>query len=159
MPYVEDAERETIEAARQASPSRMLMRCARDIGNRAIDTVRKRTGQNIRQVHTSLLWHVDLEGIRLTDLAARLEVSKQTASEVVDELVEMRVLERVADPSDGRAKLIRFTRRRNGRLALLDVLDILSEVDADLTATMSPEEQQSLAVGLRALSRVLDARR
>ncbi len=157
MVYVDAEERAALQAARAASTSRLLLLCARQIGARVLRAARTQTGQSkIRAVHTSLLWHVELEGIRLTELAARLDVSKQTASEVVDELVAMRVLERVADPSDGRAKLIRFARRRGGRIALFDVLEVLSGVEADITADMTDAERAALDLGLRALARSLE---
>ena len=156
MAYVDEEERAALDAARAASTSRLLMQCAQLVGQRAIESVRERTGKHdIRPAHTALLWHVELEGIRLTDLAARLDVSKQTASELVDELEAMRVLQRVPDPSDGRAKLIRFARRK-GRIALFDVLEVLANVDRRLTAGMTPAEQKALDKGLRALARCLD---
>jgi DNA-binding MarR family transcriptional regulator len=126
------------------------------VSERANVLARARTGQqNLRAAHTNVLFHIDLEGSRLTDLATSLGVSKQTASEFVDDLVEMRVLERVNDPTDGRAKLIRFARRRNGRLALFDVLDVLAAVETDLTEKMTPSEQRALRKGLGGLARAL----
>jgi DNA-binding MarR family transcriptional regulator len=126
------------------------------VSERANVLARARTGQrNLRAAHTNVLFHIGLEGSRLTDLATSLGVSKQTASEFVDDLVEMRVLERVNDPTDGRAKLIRFARRRSGRLALFDVLDVLAAVEKDLTDSMTPAEQRALRRGLAGLARAL----
>ncbi len=156
MPYVDDEERRAIEEARSASATRLLLVCARAVSERANALARTRTGQqNLRAAHTNVLFHIDLEGSRLTDLATSLGVSKQTASEFVDDLVEMRVLERVSDPTDGRAKLIRFARRRSGRLALFDVLDVLAAVEKELTDAMTPAEQRALRKGLAGLWRVI----
>jgi DNA-binding MarR family transcriptional regulator len=156
VPYVDDEEKRAIEVARSASATRLLLVCARLVSERANVLARARTGQqNLRAAHTNVLFHIDLEGSRLTDLATSLGVSKQTASEFVDDLVEMRVLERVNDPTDGRAKLIRFARRRNGRLALFDVLDVLAAVETDLTEKMTPSEQRALRKGLGGLARAL----
>ncbi len=49
------------------------------------------------------------EGTRLTELAAQAQVTKQTAGVLVDQLERAGVVERVADPDDRRARLIRFT--------------------------------------------------
>jgi DNA-binding MarR family transcriptional regulator len=156
VPYVDDEERRAIEDARSASATRQLLVCARLVSERANVLARARTGQhNLRAAHTNVLFHIGLEGSRLTDLATSLGVSKQTASEFVDDLVDMRVLERVNDPSDGRAKLIRFARRRSGRLALFDVLDVLGAVEKDLTDAMTPSEQRALRKGLAGLARAL----
>ena len=51
------------------------------------------------------------EGSRLTDLAEQAQVTKQTASLLVTALEREGLVERVPDPADGRASLIRFTRK------------------------------------------------
>jgi DNA-binding MarR family transcriptional regulator len=63
----------------------------------------------LRVAHTQALENLDRDGTRLTVLAERAGISHQSMSELVLELVERGVLERVADPSDGRARLIRPT--------------------------------------------------
>jgi DNA-binding MarR family transcriptional regulator len=66
------------------------------------------------------------EGIRLTDLATKAQLSLAACSELVDELQGLGYLERRPDPSDGRAKLIFPTVK--GR----EVLDAAGEAVADL---------------------------
>ena len=51
------------------------------------------------------------EGKRLTDLAAYAGLSKPSMSALVEGLVRSGYVERVPDPLDGRAQLIRFTAR------------------------------------------------
>jgi DNA-binding MarR family transcriptional regulator len=63
------------------------------------------------------------EGVRATDLAARAKITKQSMGALVDALEDNRYIERVVDPDDGRAKLVRLTRRgreacRVGRAAV-----------------------------------------
>ena len=62
----------------------------------------------IRPAHTALFPHIDLSGTRQTALARRMGVSKQAVGQLVSELEQMGALERVPDPSDGRARLVRF---------------------------------------------------
>jgi DNA-binding MarR family transcriptional regulator len=155
--YVDDEEKAALDRARNANTARMLLRCARLVSERAIDDVRTRTGeQRLRNSHTTLLLNMELEGIRLTELARRLGVSKQTTAELVDDLEQMRVLERVKDPDDGRAKLIRFARRKSGRLALFDVLAVLAEVEAKLASTLDADDLAALRRGLQALTAALE---
>lgn len=54
-------------------------------------------------------------GTRLTDLAEMAEVTKQTAGFLVDRLADAGYVERVPDPSDARARLVRIADR--GRVA------------------------------------------
>ena len=50
-------------------------------------------------------------GSRITDLARQAQVTKQTAGFLVDQLERAGYVERVPDPSDARAKLVRVARR------------------------------------------------
>ncbi|MEW2489347.1 MarR family transcriptional regulator [Streptomyces sp. NPDC048411] len=79
--------------------------------------------EGIRFRHGSVFRFVDPEGSRLTALAERSGFSKQAIAEVVDELERFGYVERTADPSDRRAKLIRLTERgRAGQLAAARIL-------------------------------------
>jgi hypothetical protein len=56
----------------------------------------------------ALFPHIDVDGTRLTEVVDRLGVRKQSPATLVKDLVEWRLLERVADPADRRAKKICF---------------------------------------------------
>jgi DNA-binding MarR family transcriptional regulator len=56
-----------------------------------------------------VLMFVERDGNRLTELAELAGMTKQAMGEHVDGLVQLGLLERVPDPDDGRAKLIRPT--------------------------------------------------
>jgi DNA-binding MarR family transcriptional regulator len=66
---------------------------------------------DIRPTHGCVFRFVRGEGTRLTDLALLAGMTKQSVGEVVDDLVEHGYVERVPDPVDRRAKLIRLTDR------------------------------------------------
>ncbi|MFF2551914.1 MarR family winged helix-turn-helix transcriptional regulator [Nocardia sp. NPDC058058] len=51
------------------------------------------------------------DGTRLTELAERAQVTKQTAGFLVDQLERAGYVERVPDPTDGRARLVRLSER------------------------------------------------
>lgn len=71
---------------------------------------------DIRFAHLQIWGNVGVEGIRLTALAEKANLSLAACSELVNDLESNGYLERTADPSDGRAKLIHPTER--GRLLL-----------------------------------------
>ncbi|MCA9668342.1 MAG: MarR family transcriptional regulator [Myxococcales bacterium] len=123
-------DRDKLEAAKRASVGQLLFKCARLFNELAIGRVRAVWKVPIRTAHTSVFPHIDLEGTRLTELARRVGVSKQAVGQLVDELVEMGALERVPDPSDGRAKLIRFSSRRGRRIT--DGLAVLMQIETEL---------------------------
>jgi DNA-binding MarR family transcriptional regulator len=65
---------------------------------------------DIRPGHGCVFGGIDPEnGSRLTDLADKAMMTKQTVGEVVSDLERRGYVERVPDPEDGRAKIIRLT--------------------------------------------------
>ena len=125
-------ERDELEREKRGSLLQLMFRSARILNDVAIEQVRRTMGlEGLRPAHTALFPHIDLEGTRLTELARRLGISKQAVGQLVDELEEMGGLERVPDPVDGRAKLVRF-RRRKGRLVLFEGLEVLGKLEAAL---------------------------
>ena len=151
-PHPTEPERDALERAKRASASQLLFRCARLLNELALSRARERSGLAIRAAHTSLFPHIDLEGTRLTELARRLGVSKQATAQLVDEMVAMRVLERVPDPDDARAKRIRFARRR-GSIVLMEGLAMLGEIEAELARALGARRLEALR---RTLLQLLD---
>jgi DNA-binding MarR family transcriptional regulator len=66
---------------------------------------------DVRFPHLQIWGNVGIDGIRLTDLAHRANLSLAACSELVNELQELGYLERRPDDRDGRAKLIFPTRK------------------------------------------------
>jgi DNA-binding MarR family transcriptional regulator len=65
---------------------------------------------DIRPGHGCVFGGIDPKnGSRLTDLADSAMMTKQTVGEVVSDLEKRGYVERVPDPDDGRAKIIRLT--------------------------------------------------
>ena len=127
-------EQSQIEARKRVSAGHLLLKAARLLNERAIARVRQAAKVDLRTPHTALLPHIDFEGTRLTELAARVGTSKQAVGELVAELEEMGLLRRVPDPADARARLVRFT--PHGRRALLHGLSILASIEAELAADL-----------------------
>jgi DNA-binding MarR family transcriptional regulator len=66
---------------------------------------------DLRPTHGCVFRFVREDGMRLTDLAGHAGITKQSAGELVDDLVALGYVERTADPEDRRAKLICLTER------------------------------------------------
>ena len=147
------AYRARLEAAKRASLGHLLFKSARLYDEQALARVRAQSGvATLRPAHTKLLPHIDLAGTRLTDLAARLGVSKQAAGQLVEEMQQMGVLERVPHPQDGRARMVRFSAR--GRRGLLQGLGVLRDIEGELASELGTREIATLR---RLLARLLAA--
>ncbi len=144
-----------LEARKQASMGQVLFKCARLLNEQALARVRARTNTELRAVHTTLFPHIDLEGTRATTLAARVGISKQAVGQLIDELEQMGAVERIPDPRDGRAKLVRFA-KRGDRLSIVDGLEVLAEFEAEIAAQIGPDNVKSLHQHLFALLAVLE---
>lgn len=66
---------------------------------------------DIRPTHGCVFRFVQGEGLRLTDIAERAKLTKQSVGEIVDDLVARGYAQRIPDPDDRRAKLICLTER------------------------------------------------
>ncbi len=64
---------------------------------------------DVRPTHGCVFRFVHEHGMRLTDLAQVAGMTKQSIGEIVDDLEARGYVERVPDPADKRAKLIRLT--------------------------------------------------
>jgi len=149
-------ERLEIEARKRVSAGHLLLKAARLLNERATARVRELSRVEFRTPHTALLPHIDFEGTRLTELAARVGTSKQAVGELVAELEEMGFLRRDPDPEDARARLVRFT--AHGRRALLHGLSILSQIEAELAAEIGAARMDRLRADLERLLGALEGR-
>src|ERR1044072_888158 len=66
---------------------------------------------DLREVHRPLLRYPPIDGMRPTDLAAHLKLSKQATNDLIRDLENLGYLHLERDPADGRARIIRYTER------------------------------------------------
>jgi DNA-binding MarR family transcriptional regulator len=91
-------------------PTSLLMFIAhRASEKRIFDAVRAGGFDDISQAQGRLLAGLDPDGTRVSTLADRALIAKQTATALVDKLERAGYVERVPDPEDGRARLVRLT--------------------------------------------------
>lgn len=126
----------------------LLFRAARLVNERAIARVQE-AGGTVRMAHTALFPHITTEGVRLTSIAERLGVTKQAIGPLVDDLERDGLVERIADPEDGRAKRIRWT--RDGQRALLRGLGVLGDLERELSRELGSRRLAQLADTLEVL--------
>ncbi|TCM51275.1 MarR family winged helix-turn-helix transcriptional regulator [Kribbella sp. VKM Ac-2568] len=99
--------------------------------------------------HSAVFAQIKREGSRLTDLAKGANMTPQSMSELVAELVELGYVERKPDPTDGRAKLIVLTDRGN---ACIDAAQTtIHGLEDHLTAILGPEGHAQLRTLLTTL--------
>jgi len=77
------------------------------------DELHRRLGElgyaEIRPAHGCVFGNMQPHGVRLTDIAEHARITKQSVGEIVTNLEELGYVERIPDPADRRAKLVRLT--------------------------------------------------
>lgn len=138
-----------------------LVRLRREqIGRSALELTRYFEAESLQRLHgrghrtltmgqKGVIPHLPVAGARLTALAARAGMTKQAMMKLVDGLELQGYLERVPDPADGRAKIVRFTER--GRGLLDDGLSIVREIEAELAQTLGERRFERVRADLAEL--------
>jgi DNA-binding MarR family transcriptional regulator len=105
---------------------------------------------DIRPGHGCVFGNIEPDGMRLTDLAERAFMTKQSVGEVVSDLEKRGYAERVPDPSDGRAKIIRLTDR--GREAQTVGLELIEEIEQEWVERYGAERVAALRDALELIT-------
>jgi DNA-binding MarR family transcriptional regulator len=108
---------------------------------------------DVRPAHFTVFQHLPPEGMRLTDLAEAALLTKQSMGYLVDDLEVLGYVERVPEPGDRRAKLVRLTSR--GRQVDDTVREVIRNLEAAWAARLGEQEYAQLTRLLRALITVL----
>ncbi len=105
---------------------------------------------DIRITHGCVFGNIDPKGTRLTDLAERAFMTKQSVGEVVSDLEKLGYAERVPDPSDGRAKIIRLTER--GHVARVVGMELINELEQEWAERFGADRVAALRDALEAIT-------
>ena len=106
---------------------------------------------DIRVTHGCVFGNIDPErGWRLTELAERAHMTKQSVGEVATDLEQRGYVERVPDPIDGRAKIIRLTER--GHEALVTGRGLIDDIERDWAERFGEERIAALRDALEAVT-------
>ena len=107
----------------------LLFVANRALEKRAFDAVVAAGITDITLAQARIAARIAPHGSRVSDLAEQARVSKQSAASLVEQLEKAGYVERVPDPTDGRARLVRLTPRlrRVAEAADAEVARVLGE--------------------------------
>jgi DNA-binding MarR family transcriptional regulator len=105
---------------------------------------------DIRLAHSAVFAHVDPEGTRSSELALRAGMTKQSMGELVADLEEKGYVERLEDPADRRARVVRLTDK--GRRHVRDALVIIGEIEAGYARRLGGGRLRTLRAVLEELA-------
>jgi DNA-binding MarR family transcriptional regulator len=96
---------------RHTNVGRLLNNAVRRFETRVFELLAEAGHTEARLSHLNLTRNLDAGGTRMIDLARRAGVTKQAIAELIVQCEELGLVTRVSDPTDGRAKLVKFTER------------------------------------------------
>lgn len=145
---------------------RLLHGALRHFEQRVLDHMLAAGHGEFSASHVQATRHLDREGTRLTELAKRAAMTKQSMSELVAQLERKGLVAREPDPHDSRARLIRFTAAgeawldafgnavaaAEAEIAAQVGKDTLSRLKADLERCTPTPQAKLLAEPIRAKS-------
>ena len=125
---------------------------AQAIHRRIINELNAAGFEDLRVPHMAVLQFPGPDGVRPGTLAERAGMSKQAMNQLLRSLEGFGYIVRSDAPEEGRARIVRFTKR--GRAAYGKVHDILRDIEREWSAELGPKDFAQLK---ELLSRVWDS--
>jgi DNA-binding MarR family transcriptional regulator len=94
--------------------------------------------EELRVPHMAVLQFPGPDGVRPGTLAERAGMSKQAMNQLLRSLEDLGYITRSDAPGEGRARIIRFTKR--GRAAYSKVHDILRDIEREWSAELGSKD-------------------
>jgi DNA-binding MarR family transcriptional regulator len=126
---------------------------SREVENRILAAVIA-AGFEITQAQARVLMRVGSDGTRLTELAEAAQVTKQTAGFLVDQLEKAGYVERVPDPTDGRARLVRVTDKAKEAVPVANAE--MARIEAEWEQHIGKRRMAQLREALEMLGEITD---
>jgi DNA-binding MarR family transcriptional regulator len=148
---------ETLRRAQATSLGYVLIRCGQLFNDRGIARVNATAGKpTLREAHTRLIPHLqEPGGIRVTELARRIGITKQGAQQLVSDMVSQGVVCVDADPDDKRARRVMLT--KFGYAAMMRGTGQLLEIEAEVAQKVGKAKMKQLRRLLTDLLAALEA--
>ncbi len=107
----------------------------------------------VRAPHGNVLQYLDDSGTRVSVLAQRAQITKQSMAELVAHLERHGYVKRVPDPDDGRAKLVRATARGGQVYAI--AREFVAELEEEWATELGRDKMGQLRALLEELNDVV----
>ena len=124
-----------------------------ELNSRLTAAVAQHGFEDLRPALSVVFQHVRDDGSRITEIAEHAQLTKQTVVYLVNELEGLGYVERIHDPSDGRAKLVRPT--KHGHAAVAEARRVAAEIETEWTTLIGHAQMSQLRGLLEALHEAL----
>ena len=132
----------------------LMFIASRDVETRVVAAMRRAGIDDITLAQARVAARIGPHGTRLTDLAEQAQVTKQTATAIVDRLEHAGYVERVPDPTDGRARLVRLTGKAEALLPIARAEE--RRIEQEWERHLGPRRMRELRDALTLLREITD---
>src|SRR5262245_12620831 len=115
--------------------------------------IAERGHPEVRTPHGNVFGFLDAGGTSVSELARRAQITKQSMAELVAHLERHGYVERVPDPSDRRARLVRATSR--GQEVYAIAREVIAELEREWTERLGATKMRQLRELLEELNEKL----
>jgi DNA-binding MarR family transcriptional regulator len=133
----------------EAVTGTLLLHAFQGFERTLFDRLARRGHKGLRRKHGAVLANVDAAGTRASVLAARAGMTPPAMGELVDELENKGYVQRVADPTDRRAKLVMPTAKTLARQRV--VSEVVAGIEAEYCGLLGAAHYQVLRQALQTL--------
>lgn len=120
----------------------LLRRPYQILAERVYGELARRGYADVRLAHGAVFRSIVPEGSRITEMAERAQMTKQSMGALVEYLRERGYVELQPDPSDGRAKLVHLTAR--GEVLQTSAVEISREVEREVESLIGEQNHRRL---------------
>jgi DNA-binding MarR family transcriptional regulator len=113
--------------------------------------------RGLRASHIRMLSLMPADGMRVTDLAERVGMTKQALGEFANTLESRGLVESLSDPADRRVRILKPT--RSGRAAVVAAEKVISAIEAEWQERLGHRKWESLRGILTTLHNDAEERR
>lgn len=126
----------------------------RAMESRVVDALASAGFDDITPAQSRVFQRIGPNGTRVSDLAEQARVSKQTAAFLIEHLERAGYVQRVEDPTDGRARLVRIAKR--GAAAIAAARQVEAQVESEWTDHLGRRDAEQLRRILTRLREIAD---
>ena len=134
------------DAWRLGNAGRVLGNAVTRFESRVLELMAAAGHADTRLSQVNLTRHLDLEGTRITELARRARMTNAAMTELIDQCEGLGLVQREADPTDKRARMVRFTEA--GCEWLKAFGQAVKKAEREMLKEIGPEAAEVLLQGL-----------
>lgn len=134
---------------RHHNVGRLLLDSFRLFSQRTLVHLHAHGFTELRPIHTALLRNIDAGGTRITEIGERSSMTKQAVGQLIKECERLGYLRTNGDPTDRRAKIVRYTAK--GERFLASLPQVVRAATQDIEAVIGRERMDALGETLAML--------